>query len=139
MKLILNDNEPIFIQIAKAIEDEILSQGIKEEEQIPSTTELSKLYKINPATVLKGINILVDNNILYKKRGIGMFVNKGAKETIIISRKENFKKIYIRELIQEAKKLSINKEDLIEMITNYKGWYNGIFNRGKKFKSKFQR
>lgn len=139
MKLILNDNEPIFIQIAKAIEDEILSQGIKEEEQIPSTTELSKLYKINPATVLKGINILVDNNILYKKRGIGMFVNKGAKETIIISRKENFKKIYIRELIQEAKKLSINKEDLIDMITNYKGWYNGIFNRGKKFKSKFQR
>lgn len=139
LKLILNDNEPIFIQIAKAIEDEILSQGIKEEEQIPSTTELSKLYKINPATVLKGINILVDNNILYKKRGIGMFVNKGAKETIIISRKENFKKIYIRELIQEAKKLSINKEDLIEMITNYKGWYNGIFNRGKKFKSKFQR
>lgn len=121
MKLILNDNEPIFIQIAKAIEDEILSQGIKEEEQIPSTTELSKLYKINPATVLKGINILVDNNILYKKRGIGMFVNKGAKETIINSRKENFKKIYIRELIQEAKKLSINKEDLIEMITNYKG------------------
>lgn len=121
MKLILNDNEPIFIQIAKAIEDEILSQGIKEEEQIPSTTELSKLYKINPATVLKGINILVDNNILYKKRGIGMFVNKGAKETIIISRKENFKKIYIRELIQEAKKLSINKEDLIDMITNYKG------------------
>lgn len=121
MKLILNDNEPIFIQIAKAIEDEILAEGINEEEQIPSTTELSKLYKINPATVLKGINILVDKNILYKKRGIGMFVNRGATEVIQSSRKESFKNIYIKNLIQEAEKLSIKKEELIEMISNYKG------------------
>lgn len=119
MKLILNDNEPIFIQIAKAIEDEILSDGIGEEEQIPSTTELSKLYKINPATVLKGINILVDRNILYKKRGIGMFVNKGAKEIIKNDRKDNFKNIHIKELIQEAQKISINKEELIDMIKKY--------------------
>lgn len=119
MKLILNDSEPIFIQIAKAIEDEILGGGIGEEDQIPSTTELSKLYKINPATVLKGINILVDQNILYKKRGIGMFVNKGANEIIKGARKENFKNIHIKELIQEAKKLSINKEELIEMIKKY--------------------
>lgn len=119
MKLILNDNEPIFIQIAKAIEDEILSDGIGEEDQIPSTTELSKLYKINPATVLKGINILVDQNILYKKRGIGMFVSKGAKEIIKGARKENFKNIYVKELIQEAGKLSIGKDELIEMIKKY--------------------
>ena len=58
MKLILNDNEPIFIQIAKAIEDEIISDGIMENKQIPSTTELSKLYNINPATILKGVNLL---------------------------------------------------------------------------------
>ena len=121
MKLILNDNEPIFIQIANAIEDEILSQGVKEEEQIPSTTELSKLYKINPATVLKGINILVDQNILYKKRGIGMFVSKGANEIIKGARKESFKNVYIKDLIQEANKLAIKKEELIEMINNYKG------------------
>ncbi|MGL5693825.1 MAG: GntR family transcriptional regulator [Peptostreptococcaceae bacterium] len=121
MKLLLNDNEPIFIQIAKGIEDEILSDGIEEEQQIPSTTELSKLYKINPATVLKGINILVDKNILYKKRGIGMFVCSGAKIIIKKSRKENFKKIYIKDLIQEANKLDIEKEELLEMIKNFKG------------------
>lgn len=119
MKLVLNDNEPIFIQIAKAIEDGILSYEIEEEGQIPSTTELARLYKINPATVLKGINILVDQNVLYKKRGIGMFVNEGAKEIIINSRKDNFKKNFIKELIQEAEKLSIKKEELIEMINNY--------------------
>ena len=82
MKLILNEDEPIFIQISKAIEDEILTDNIKEDEQVPSTTELSRLYNINPATVLKGMNILVDKNVLYKKRGLGMFVSSGAKNTI---------------------------------------------------------
>ena len=122
MKLILNDNEPIFIQISKAIEDEILSGSIEEEMQIPSTTELSKLYKINPATVLKGINILVDKDILYKKRGIGMFVCEWAKNVIKKSRKDAFEKVYIKDLIQEASKLDIEKEELLEMIKNYKGW-----------------
>ncbi|WP_434798118.1 GntR family transcriptional regulator [Terrisporobacter vanillatitrophus] len=121
LKLILNDYEPIFIQISKTIEDEILSGCVDEDMQIPSTTELSKLYKINPATVLKGINILVDNKVLYKKRGIGMFVAKGAKEVIKKSRKENFKNIYIKSLIQEASKLDIEKEELLDMIKNFKG------------------
>lgn len=120
MKLILKDDEPIFLQIAKAIQDEILTKEIKENDQIPSTTELSKLYKINPATVLKGINILVDKNILYKKRGIGMFVCDGANKIIKNSRKENFKTIFIKNLILEASKLDINKDELLEIITNFK-------------------
>ncbi|EGT5230354.1 GntR family transcriptional regulator [Clostridioides difficile] len=120
MKLVLNNEEPIFIQIARAIEDEILSNGIKEEEQVPSTTELSKLYKINPATVLKGINILVDKNILYKKRGIGMFVSDGAKTIIKEARKENFKHNFVKNLLQEANKLEINREELVGIIINFK-------------------
>lgn len=120
MNLILNDNEPIFIQISKTIEDEILSGSLEEEMQIPSTTELSKLYKINPATVLKGINILVDKDVLYKKRVIGMFVCKGAKNIIKKSRKDGFERVYIKDLIQEASKLDIEKEELLEMVKNYK-------------------
>ncbi|PBG95823.1 GntR family transcriptional regulator [Clostridioides difficile] len=120
MKLVLNNEEPIFIQIERAIEDEILSNGIKEEEQVPSTTELSKLYKINPATVLKGINILVDKNILYKKRGIGMFVSDGAKTIIKEARKENFKHNFVKNLLQEANKLEINREELVDIIINFK-------------------
>ncbi len=117
MKLILNDSEPIFLQIAKAIEDEIICDEIKENEQIPSTTELSKLYKINPATILKGVNLLVEQNILYKRRGIGMFVCEGAKKIIKNSRKDNFKNVYIKELLKEAKKLGIDKNELIEIIS----------------------
>ena len=120
MKLELNDHEPIFIQISKAIEDEILSGSIKEEMQVPSTTELSKFYKINPATVLKGVNILVDKEILFKKRGIGMFVSKGAKEIIKNGRKENFKEVYLKDLISEAKKLGITKKELLDMISDFK-------------------
>ena len=120
MKLELNDHEPIFIQISKAIEDEILSDSIKEEMQVPSTTELSKFYKINPATVLKGVIILVDKEILFKKRGIGMFVSKGAKEIIKNGRKDNFKEVYLKDLISEAKKLGITKKELLDMISDFK-------------------
>lgn len=120
MKLELNDHEPIFIQISKAIEDEILCDSIKEGMQVPSTTELSKFYKINPATVLKGVNILVDKEILFKKRGIGMFVYKGAKEIIKNGRKENFKEVYLKDLIGEAKKIGITKEELLDMISDFK-------------------
>ena len=121
MKRILNEDEPIFIQISKAIEDEILTDSIKEDEQVPSTTELSRLYNINPATVLKGMNTLVDKNILYKKRGLGMFVNSGAKNTIKLLRKESFKNKVIKNLIEEANKLDIDKDELLEMIKQYKG------------------
>ena len=120
MKLELNDHEPIFIQTSKAIEDEILCDSIKEGMQVPSTTELSKFYKINPATVLKGVNILVDKEILFKKRGIGMFVSKGAKEIIKNGRKENFKEVYLKDLISEAKKLGITKKELLDMISDFK-------------------
>ena len=120
MKLELNDHEQIFIQISKAIEDEILCDSVKEGMQVPSTTELSKFYKINPATVLKGVNILVDKEILFKKRGIGMFVSKGAKEIIKNGRKENFKEVYLKDLISEAKKLGITKEELLDMISDFK-------------------
>ena len=79
----LGEDKSIYLQISEMIEDEILRDIINEEEQVPSTTELSKFYKINPATAAKGINLLVDKDILYKKRGIGMFVQTGAKERIM--------------------------------------------------------
>lgn len=116
VKYILNEEEPIYIQIAKGIEDEILQGNFLEEDQVPSTNELSKIYQINPATVLKGINLLVDRQILYKKRGIGMFVASGAVAEIKKVRKESFKEVVMTQLFQEAKKLGISKQDLIEMI-----------------------
>ncbi len=111
-----SSDKPIFIQISEGIEDAIISGVFGEESQVPSTTEISAQYKINPATALKGVNILVDNGILYKKRGVGMFVSQGATKKILAARQQDFFDSYIKTLLTEAKKLRISKNDIISMI-----------------------
>ena len=106
----------IFIQIAEGIEDGILTGAFPEESQIPSITEFSVNYKINPATALKGINLLVDENIIYKKRGVGMFVAEGAVQKLRKKRQDQFYTNYISSLIDEARRLGISSEDVIAMI-----------------------
>lgn len=116
MNIDFESEKPIYLQISEEIEDAILSGGFEEQSQAPSTTEISVTYKINPATVLKGINILVDSNILYKKRGVGMFVQTGAAELIRSKRKQAFFEGYILNLITEAKKLHMEKHDIISLV-----------------------
>lgn len=116
MYLNFNSDTPIFVQIADEIENAIISDTLSEDQQIPSTTEISVQYKINPATVLKGVGLLADGGILYKKRGLGMFVASGAKDKIIQNRKQKFYEKYILPLISEANKLSINNNEIFEMI-----------------------
>ncbi len=116
MQMDFNDDRPIFVQIAEGIEDAILSGAFPEESQIPSITEFSVSYKINPATALKGINILVDNGIVYKKRGVGMFVLEGAAEKLREKRRQEFFEHYICGLVAEAKRLQLTKEDINTMI-----------------------
>jgi DNA-binding transcriptional regulator YhcF (GntR family) len=118
LRLDENSTTPLFIQIAEIIEDMILDEEFKEEEQIFSTNQLAESFKINPATARKGFNILVEENILYKKRGVGMFVKEGAKEIIKEKRKKHFKENFLYNLIAEAKKLNITKEEIISMIRN---------------------
>ena len=116
MKMNFEDERPIFQQIAQQMEDGILSGAFPEETQIPSTTEISVNYKINPATALKGINILVDSGIVYKKRGLGMFVSEGAVTTLRGKRKEEFFENYITKLAGEARKLGLTQGEIVSMI-----------------------
>ena len=78
----LSSDKSIYIQIAEVIENEILTGNLKEGEQAPSTNQFAKFYNINPATAGKGLNLLVDEDILYKKRGIGMLVTEGKKRLL---------------------------------------------------------
>ena len=117
----LTQEKSIYLQIREMIERDILRDNLQEEERAPSTNELAKLYAINPATAAKGINLLVDEGILYKKRGIGMFVAAGAKEQIKKKKKAYFYEDYIQSLLTEAANLGISKEELIAMITAGKG------------------
>lgn len=116
MNEILTQEKSIYIQIKEMIESDILRDILLEEERVPSTNELAKLYAINPATAAKGVNLLVDEGILYKKRGIGMFVAEGAKEQIMKKKKEHFYDDYIKSLMAEARNLGITKQELIAML-----------------------
>lgn len=107
---------PIYLQIAEGIEDAILSGAFPEETQVPSTTEISVSYKINPATVLKGVTLLTEAGVLYKKRGVGMFVSKGAAKQVLQKRRRLFYDGYVVRLLEEAQKLGIGKQELITMI-----------------------
>lgn len=114
-------DKPIYIQIREKIEDQILNNQLKEGDQAPSTNQLVNFYKINHVTVSKGINQLVDEGILYKKRGIGMFVAEGAREKLVSKRKESFVEDYIVSLVQEAEKLGITEGEIITYIQKIKG------------------
>ncbi|MEI3606406.1 GntR family transcriptional regulator [Pseudogracilibacillus sp. SE30717A] len=116
MKNKLDDSRPIYIQIKEYIEDSIINETIKIGERVPSTNELAKFYKINPATARQGINELVGENILRKQRGVGMFVTEDAKEILTEKRRKQFIDHYIIPLKNEANKLQISSDQLIKMI-----------------------
>ncbi len=116
-----NDDTPIYLQISDMIENDILSGNLAPEDQAPSTNEFSRVYQINPATARKGLNILIDQGILYKKRGMGMFVTEGARDIIIKKRQVEFFELLLPELLSEAKRLEIDVGELIKMIEKSAG------------------
>lgn len=118
-----DQSAPIYQQLADQMEEMIFSGLFPEGQQVPSTTQLSQELHINPATVLKGMNILVDHHLLEKKRGMGMFVTEGAKERIMEKRKEGFYQNYVVSLVKEATKLKITEEHLLSLIQ--RGYQNG--------------
>ena len=112
----LNSDKPIFIKIMEMIEDDILSGNYKTDDIIISTTQISKLLSVNPTTSVKAVSNLTDEGILYKKRGIGMCVADGAKEKILLRRKETFLGKAVPDFLEEAKKLGISEDELIQII-----------------------
>ena len=124
LKINTNIDKPIFIQIAEQLEDSIFTGIFPEETKIPSTNEISALLNINPHTVLKGMNMLVDEEIIYKKRGLGMYVKDGEVKKIRQKRQSQFYNQYVAALIEEASKLQMTKEDVIKLIE--RGYEDGL-------------
>jgi GntR family transcriptional regulator len=112
----VDESRPIFLQIAEQIESDIISGALGEETQVPSTNEFAAFLRVNPATAGKGVNLLVDEGILYKKRGIGMFVAEGARARLVAKRRDQFSTQYVRPLIDEAAKLGISADQLADLI-----------------------
>ena len=116
MKASLDESQPIFQQIAQMIMDEIVDGHLEEEERVPSENELSRFYNINRATVRNGLQSLVDTGVIYKQRGIGMFVKKGAKTQLLKERQKQYRDDYILPLLEEGKRLGLSIATVVEMI-----------------------
>ena len=112
----MDESRPIFQQIAEQIENDIISGALPEETQVPSTNEFAAFHRINPATAGKGVNVLVDAGILYKKRGIGMFVAEGARARLVATRRDQFREQFVLPLLAEADKLGITPAQIADMV-----------------------
>ena len=112
----MDDGRPIFVQIAEQLESQIIDGSMREETQVPSINELAAFHRINPATALKGVTMLVDSGVLYKRRGIGMFVATGARERLLSARRDAFGDAYVRPLVAQARALGITGSQLAELI-----------------------
>ena len=112
----LDSSKPIFLQIKEQLEDSILEGSLGANERVPSTNEFAAFYQINPATAGKGINELVAEGILFKKRGVGMFVTEDARQILVEKRKQTFRESFVEPLKKEAAKLGIREDELMKML-----------------------
>ena len=116
--MILNSDsmKPIYIQIAEWLETEILGEEIQAHDTMYSQYQLAEMYNINPATAGKGLTILVEEGILYKKRGLGMFVSDEAQQIILSKRKNQTLAFLIKDVVKEASFLQVSEGELLDMI-----------------------
>jgi DNA-binding transcriptional regulator YhcF (GntR family) len=112
----LDEGGPLFAQVAERLAAEIADGGLAEGERVPSTNELAAFYRINPATAAKGINVLADEGLLDKRRGIGMFVSSGARQRLLARRRAEFTERYVSPMLSEAARLGIDSDELIGLI-----------------------
>jgi DNA-binding transcriptional regulator YhcF (GntR family) len=113
---VLDEGAPLFFQIAERLSEEIAEGVLSEGERVPSTNELAAYYRINPATAAKGISVLIDEGLLDKRRGIGMFVAAGARTRLLAERRKQFAERYVEPLVAEASRLGIDPDELVGLI-----------------------
>jgi GntR family transcriptional regulator len=113
-----DDRSPIYLQIADGIKNDVLNGTLKEDEQVMSTNQYAAFYRINPATAAKGFAQLVDEGVLYKKRGIGMFVSPDARARLRTQRRERFFAEVVDPMLAEARVLGIPVEDIVRHAVN---------------------
>lgn len=112
----MDEGRPLFVQIAEQVESSVLDGSLAEDERAPSTNELASFHRINPATAAKGINLLVDRGILVKRRGVGMFVARGARDLLRAERRQRFADHFVGPLLTEARAIDLSPEDVVDLI-----------------------
>jgi GntR family transcriptional regulator len=110
---VFDGREPIYLQIADQIRDDVVSGVLAEEEQVMSTTQYATTYRINPATAAKAFAQLMDQGVLYKRRGVGMFVSPGARTRLLADRRERFFADVVEPVAVEARMLGVPLDDVV--------------------------
>ena len=113
----IEEGRALFLQIAESVEDAIIDGSLAEEAQAPSTNELAAFYRINPATAAKGVAMLADKGVLYKRRGIGMFVAEGAREQLLAQRRASFFTDVVEPMLEQARVLGITTDEIVTRLT----------------------
>lgn len=108
----MDDSRPLFQQIAEALEGAVLDGSMPEGSQVPSINELAAFHRVNPATALKGVTLLVDAGVLHKRRGIGMFVTEGARAQLLGARRADFVERHIAPVVAQARALGLSAEEV---------------------------
>lgn len=116
MTINFNSNKPIYLQLADHIRESIINGSLKAGESIPSVRTLSAEYRINPQTILNATQILVNEGLLEKRRGLGYYVSALAQDVLTKSGVIEFNDKMIPEMVKKAQMLKISHEELIEMI-----------------------
>lgn len=116
MSNLLNEKKPIYEQIKDWLADQIIDETLVENDKVPSTNDIVTYFKVNHITVSKGVTQLVEEGVLYKKRGVGMFVAEGARSKLLQARKEDFVEEYLKPMLDEAKKLDLTERDIQKLI-----------------------
>jgi GntR family transcriptional regulator len=116
-----DDGTPIYRQIADQIKAEILNGSLEPGGKVMSTNQYAAFYQINPATAQKAFRELVDEGILYKQRGVGMFVADNARDRLASQFRERFFAEVLDPLISEARAAGIAMDDIITYLTTREG------------------
>ena len=116
-----DDRSPIYRQIADQVKADVVSGTLGGDEQVMSTNQYAAFYRINPATVAKAFQQLVDEQVLYKKRGIGMFVSPTARDTLRAQRRERFFSDVVDPMVAEAKAVGIPIDEVVARIKQLDG------------------
>jgi GntR family transcriptional regulator len=119
--VVFDDRSPIYRQIADRVKADVVSGTLDGDEQVMSTNQYAAYYRINPATVAKAFQQLVDEQVLYKKRGIGMFVSPTARDTLRAQRRERFFSDVVDPMVAEAKAVGIPIGEVMARIEQLAG------------------
>ena len=109
-----DDRSPIYRQIADQIKDDVARGVLADDDQVMSTNQYAASFRINPATAAKAFQELIDEGVLYKRRGVGMFVARGARDALLAERRQRFFEDVVDPVVDQAAVLGIPIDEVVK-------------------------